>query len=445
MCGRSICYCHCCCHAGCLSGTNALRDQCQPVNCYVISGNMSTWCQEVFHLLWENCTIRNLYRTAVIDLTDRGMPSDDIILLWCECKVFHGHDVFAFQTTAAAGSQLRSDIIKICITECYRHSLFQICQHIAHGISGLDFCLCLICNYRAVFICMPVIDPALIILICWQRHSTEAGDPGYILTDHIGSIRTQTFPFFETIPVDAADTPYQSSRIASCLAVSQCCKRSTCLIEDITISGRIDHDLCFDQFTAFLAFKNDAGDCITFHNRTYTKCMINYPDRIFFFQKHFIHFNLQLVWLKIDRTDQAARLATIKASAADTVMNGRPGIDQQRVCRTDLIPTRSSYCIWNLFQTLEPLLLQTTDELHIIPAQVRDHNDITARYITAAISIAFHQDNILAASACGSDSCGMSGRSSADYQYVTCVIDRNISGLFSIHFSHDSFSFLSIC
>lgn len=69
-------------YASALTGTNALRDQIQPVDSHIVCGQMASGCQQVFDLLRQNGSVRDLNRTTVVNLANGGVPCDNIIMLF---------------------------------------------------------------------------------------------------------------------------------------------------------------------------------------------------------------------------------------------------------------------------------------------------------------------------------------------------------------------------
>ena len=162
--------------------------------------------------------------------------------------------------------------------------------------------------------------------------------------------------------------------------------------------------------------------------------MAEHANGILVLQKHFVHFDFQLVRLKVDRAHQLRRLAAAEAAAADGIVDGTPAIKLQRVRFADLLQRGGTDSAGDFGKAGEPLLLQAADKGLIVPAQVGDHDDIAAGDIAAHIAIAFHEDDVLGACAGCGNGCGVARGTAAHYQNVTLGIYRNFTVLFQISF-----------
>ena len=149
-------------------------------------------------------------------------------------------------------------------------------------------------------------------------------------------------------------------------------------------------------------------------------------------QEHLVHFNLQLIGLKVHRPHQLGGLAPAEAATADTVMDGAPGVELQRIGLADLLQGGSPDRAGNLLQTGEPLLLKAPDEGLVVPAQVRHHNDIAAGDIAAHVAVALHEDDVLCARPGRRDGRGVTGSAAAHHQNVALVVNGNFGALLQI-------------
>ena len=245
------------------------------------------------------------------------------------------------------------------------------------------------------------------------------------------------FPFAEKIPIAAADTPNQRSSGTAGQLICQSEVRTTGLAENIAISGGVDHDLRQHSLAALLAFKIHALDGVAIHNRTSPPRMAHHMDRVLVLQQHLVHFNFQLVWLKVYRSNQSFGQLRIGTKA---IVNVLPCIDKDRILTTDLIAGGSKNSTRNAFHTGEPFLLKPTDILFVIERKARNHDDIAAGNITAHVAVAFHKDNVFTACT-GCRYCGrMTSCAAADNKKITFGINRN----FSLSFEYSFFFFAHI-
>ena len=149
-------------------------------------------------------------------------------------------------------------------------------------------------------------------------------------------------------------------------------------------------------------------------------------------QEHLVHFDLQLIGLKIHRPHQLGGLAPAEAAPADTVMDGAPGVQLQRIGLADLVQGGRPDCAGNLLQTGEPLLLQAPDEGFVIPAQVGHHDHVAAGDIAAHVAVALHEDDVPCAGPGCRDGRGVSGSAAAHHQNVALVVNGNFGALLQI-------------
>lgn len=61
-------------HTGSLTRAHALRNEVQPVDGNIVSGDVAAGAEQSFHLLRQNRPIGNLHGTAIVDLTDGRVP-----------------------------------------------------------------------------------------------------------------------------------------------------------------------------------------------------------------------------------------------------------------------------------------------------------------------------------------------------------------------------------
>ena len=88
------------------------------------------------------------------------MPRNDIVKLRGKSKVPWSHDVFALESVAAAGTQLRRNVVEIRVPKTDGAGLTQVVQYLPYGIARFYLCFGNIGNIGAIPVCMPVVDPA---------------------------------------------------------------------------------------------------------------------------------------------------------------------------------------------------------------------------------------------------------------------------------------------
>ena len=252
---------------------------------------MSAGAQQAFHLLRNNGPVGDLDRSAIIDGADGAVPGDNILKLMRKGPVIRGHHILTGQPAAAPGTQLRRNIIKICIAERHGDSFLQIGQHLPHTGAGRHLGLGLILDLGTVLFGVPVIDPAHLIGIGGQRHGPESGDLADAAAQRRKGLRPGTLPFLKEIPIDARDAPNQRRGAGTGLRIRQAGEGRAGLGEDISIAGCIDNRLGKDSLTALLTLKYYTLYSVPIHNGTYASTVVQHLDRLPLLQQHLIQFN----------------------------------------------------------------------------------------------------------------------------------------------------------
>ena len=402
---------------------------------------MAAGAEQILHLLGQNGAVRNLHRAAVIDLADGGMPGDDVIVLFGKGKVVGRHDVLALQTAGAAVAQLGRDIIEIGVAEGLGDRLAQVVDDFTDSVPGSDLGLGLIRHGGAIHVGVPVVDPAHVVLVGGQGEAAKARDFGKRGAQGGQCLGPGAFPGLELIPVDACHTPDQGGVGGAGLAVGKSGIGRAGLAENIAVAGGVDDHLGHHDLAAFLGLEGHALDGASFHDGAAAPGVVHDADGIFVLQEHLIHLDLELVGLKVYSAHEAGWLGPLKAAAADAVVDGLPGVHHHGIGGADVVKRRSPHRAGDLLEAGKPLLLQAAYKAPVVPGEVRYHDHIAAGHVTAGVAVALHQDDVLAAGSCRSNSGGVPGCAGPNHQHVAAVVDFQLSRSFGIGILHRFRSF----
>ena len=217
---------------------------------------------------------------------------------------------------------------------------------------------------------------------------------------------------------DSAYPVYQGCRSAAAVVVyGRRCGRSGEPADVCVARGVYDH-LCEHCLAAFLRLEDDAFALVVLHYGPAAPRVIHHPDPVGELIEHQVHLYLELCGLYHESV--AYHLRRHEGGAAGS----GPCPYHERIEVSRLFRSGAVYSAGYVLKPCEPFLLYAPYVGLLVEGEVGDKEHVSACDVSAAVAVALHQDDVLAASSCGSNGCGMSRGAAAYYQHVAFVVYR---------------------